>query len=59
MSGSMFVFALLAALTIMLQWFLWLALTVQLFNGWGMAIGISLCAAQMLMLFEEKPKAEC
>jgi hypothetical protein len=58
-SISLTVAALTGALIIMLQWFLWFAITSQIYDMWGMLIGIAICAAQMLMIFSDKKSVEC
>lgn len=48
--------ALTFALAIMLQWALWLAITSTLLHGWGMIVGVVICAAQILLFFESRCK---
>ena len=58
-SISMMLGALVCALIIMLQWFLWFAITSQIYDMWGMVLGIAICAAQMLMMFSDKKTVNC
>lgn len=52
--------ALVLAVTIMVQWFLWLALTSQVWAPWGMAIGGLIVAVQIWLLFgTATPKNAC
>lgn len=50
--------ALVFAVTVMAQWFLWLALTSLLFAGWGMILGGLITAAQIWLLFGTAAKKE-
>lgn len=43
--------ALILGLAIMVQWGLWLALTMQIFNGWGGILGGLVAAVQIWLLF--------
>jgi hypothetical protein len=43
--------ALILGLAIMVQWGLWLALTMQLLNGWGGILGGLVAAVQIWLLF--------
>jgi hypothetical protein len=43
--------ALVFALAVMLQWFLWLVLTMSLFSGWGVIFGGLVFALQLWLLF--------
>lgn len=43
--------ALVMAVTIMVQWFFWLAVTMLLFSGWGGVIGGLIVAVQIWLMF--------
>ncbi len=45
------IFCLTYALTVMLQWVLWLILTMQFFGGWGGILGGLIAAVQIWLLF--------
>ncbi|MEQ1934820.1 MAG: hypothetical protein ABL962_13250 [Fimbriimonadaceae bacterium] len=53
-----FLLALILALTMIVQWVFWLGVTMKLWNGYGMAIGITVFAAQILLIFQPTKKAE-
>lgn len=50
--------ALVIAVAIMVQWGLWLALTMQLFSGWGGIVGGLLVAVQIWLLFGTAEKKQ-
>ena len=50
--------AFVLALAIMVQWGLWLALTMQLFNGWGGIAGGLVVATQIWLLFGTAEKKQ-
>ena len=49
--------ALVLAITIMVQWGLWFALTMQFLNGWGGIVGGLICAVQIVIFFGSKKEA--
>lgn len=53
-----FLLALILALTMIVQWVFWFGVTIKLWNGYGLAIGITICAAQILLIFQQPKKAE-
>ena len=46
-----YLFALTAAVAVMVQWALWLALTMQFLGGWGGIVGGLIVAVQIWLMF--------
>lgn len=47
------------ALSIMIQWTMWIALGMELWNPWGMGIGAAISIVQIALLFGRwTPRAE-
>lgn len=50
--------ALVLALTVMLQWVVWLMVTGLVFFPWGMGVGLVIVAAQILAIFGNEARRE-